>query len=88
MYKIIIAEKYDDNKFLVDKEKLEKMLEDAYMDGYREGRSSHIYYPYIYTTTSTNGNDMLNKKYTITSDSTSVPYTYTQMSDITTNGIR
>lgn len=82
MYKVVIAEKYDENRFLVEKDNLEKMLEDAYMDGYKDGRASHTYYPYYYTTTGNNsGIDF--KKYTITCDNESVPFTYTKTAEST-----
>lgn len=82
MYKVVIAEKYDENRFLIEKDKLEKMLEDAYMDGYKDGRASHTYYPYYYTTTASNsGTDF--KKYTITCDSEPVPFTYTNTAEST-----
>lgn len=85
MYKVVIAEKYDENRFLVEKDKLEKMLEDAYMDGYREGRASHPYYPYYYcTSTAKNSGLDWNKNYTITvGDDASVPFTYTKTAEST-----
>lgn len=83
MYKVVIAEKYDENRFLIEKDKLEKMLEDAYMDGYKDGRASHSYYPYYYTTTAGNSKDIDFTKYTITCNNEPVPFTYTKTAEST-----
>ena len=74
MYRVIIAEKQGD-KILIDKKELEKLLEDAYNEGYNDGSNTHRYWqPYI-----------TYKDYITTSDQT-VPYTYTTIT--CSNGTR
>ena len=82
MYKVIVAEKYDEERIIVEKRALQDLVDEAYQEGYRKGFNDRpITYPHItWTSTPTPF------EYTTTSKET--PYTYTTITCSTDDGIR
>lgn len=82
MYKVIVAEKYDDERIIVERKALQDLVDEAYYEGYQKGLNDHpITYPSItWTSTPTPF------EYTTTKKET--PYTYTTITCSTDDGIR
>ena len=61
MSRVVVIEKNKDGKIELTKEELQKMLDDAYTQGYTDGKGryetiTYPSYPVWYTTTTTNTN--------------------------------
>ena len=59
MSRVVVIEKNKDGKIELTKEELQKMLDDAYTQGYADGKGryetiTYPSYPWWYTTTSSN----------------------------------
>ena len=62
MSRVVVIEKNKDGKIELTKEELQKMLDDAYTQGYVDGKGryetiTYPSYPFWYTTTATNTTD-------------------------------
>lgn len=73
MYKVVYIKEQSDTTITIDKKLFEEIIQEAYDNGYKDGSRNYItpypYYPYIYTTDSTDAKFIAGD--TLSSDNTS-----------------